>query len=67
MFEDITMVIRNRKSRKDRQCSSQKKKQTKRQAMFKKTLLGGLQIEQHGPLISGLNSLLQNGKQLLFN
>jgi hypothetical protein len=66
MFEDITVVIRNRKSRKDRQCSSQKKKK-KSQAIFKKTLHGGLQIEQHGPLISGLNSLLQNGKQLLFN
>jgi hypothetical protein len=46
---------------------AKRKKEKKRQAMFNKTLHGGLQIEQHGPLISGLNSLLQNGKQLLFH
>ena len=67
MFEDTTVVTRNRNSRKDRQCSSQKGKKTKRQAMFNETLHGGLQIEQHGPLLSGLNSLLQNSKQLLFH
>jgi len=48
-FEDTTGVIRNRKSQKDMQYNSTKRKRTKEQTKIYKTYHRKLKIEQHEP------------------